>query len=1010
MGLGIAACAGVVATEWPKPTGGRFAPLLVALATTAAVALRRDRGTRLRAVPLALALATSALAGHAAASAPLYSSALFGGRAPYDVYAYAALGAACAAFLAANPLRLADAELGVLALVVFGAGNGKVWGEENELFFPLFGVLAAIAFASSLPRRAPSDAPSGAPSESGTALRVLWPAALAFAAWVAVCGALGENPGRTDEVFGRLLAGLGAGWVAARALDPAGVERVLLASALCGLAGLALFPVLFELVSAVGPHQAFAGTRLRLFGLHPNLTGALVAVQVVLAAALVRRARGTTRALLWVALAACVPALFLSKSRTAWLATVAGLAVLALAERLSRRTWIALGSLGLGVFLAAWLVTPLREAALRTSTSGSSLSQRLYLWDAATRLVAEDPLTGIGVNVYYAHARTGASPSFFDGTDKNLHPHNLLVAVAEGAGIPGVALFLVLLVAALALALRAGSAGAARPALGRAILAAFAALFTANMLDLGLSQVTFVPTLFWILAGCAWALAAHANAGARAPDSAPARSRPSNGRLGAARCAFALAFALLFCARPFGAEALERSGIRLEELEDPGPALAAFERASQLVPWSTSPVARAAQLCARTGKNARARELFARAIALAPTQPRLHQRYANLLANLDRLDEAQGELRTALALDPHGPDESEMRLAYAELLGRSGDRAGARAEAERALLADSVLPERFAEQGFRLPVAGQPPLELREVALELAAHAADGAAERPIFEVRRKGDRLARLLRQMGRGEDALALLAAFEEALGFADTSLRRAELEIREELGLVTQTRELAERALDSEGLVVDKGAIGFVENTPPREVIEKCARDLTVPLDPFFDSSVLRDVLRRTWKAHLALGDLERAQDALEGALFFCEEELRADDLAAWAEALAARGRAAQSLAVVREALDDCDALEHSATRAQKVMRLVQAALAAASAQRPQATPRERLDLFLDVVPTRERGASARLYRILGHLSLAEGDGMPFARAEELYRELQARFPAEGVAIGRFLEAAR
>ncbi len=990
--LAGAACLAVVRAEWPRPNGGELLPLLLPLAATVVLfGIERLRGAGVRAAPLALSLLTAAIAGHAGAQVPAFSSIEAAGHGPLSGLLLGLAALALVALFALNPARLRDGELAVVALVVFAAGNGKVWTRENELFFPLYGTLAAVAVTIVACEGRLRLARAG---------RLFFGAAAAFCAWVLVCGFLGENPGRTDEVFGRMLAGCLAGVVAACALDRRGVQRGLFVTGACGLAAWAALPAIADVASALELGQVLSSTRLRLFGLHPNLTGTFLAVQLVLAVALIGSRRGGSRILLGLVLAGTAPALYLTRSRTAWVAAVVGLAALFAARKLSRRAWILVLTAGTGLFLTLILVPAGREAVFRPGSSSSSWSQRVYLWDAAARLVAEDPLTGIGVNNFFAHSRASVSPSYFDNTEKNLHPHNLFLSVAEGSGVPGVLLFGCLVVGAFAMAARAsrGRDGPQRVA-GRAVLATLATLFAANMFDLGLSQVTFVPTLFWILAGFAAVLA-----------SGDVPERKVSPLISRAVPVAALAFVLVFCARPFAAELAFAEGVRLEELEEPGPALAAWERTQRLLPWSAAAVVRSAKLNASSGSPGVARDLYRTATELAPTHPRYRYRYANFLALRNRVSDALREIEAALRFDPHGTEEGTLRTLRAELLARQGRGAEVEAEIARAMYVMPALPDRF-RQGERwiLAVAGEPSIDLARVALELSVEVAAGAGQRELWENRRLGDRIARILRQVGRGEEALAMLAAMEEAMGYRDTSLRRIETEIRAELGLLEGVEEIAEYASAVQERWADKVQLGLVDDASPREVLEKCERDRLVRMDAYFNAESFRWIHERLYKAALLVGDLDRARSALESALYFSSPEQRLDGLADWTEAMRKRGRDDEALAAIRRGIVAADAIEHSATRSQKLLRLVAGAIALT----PGPDPGRRMAEIERRTRTSPRGASWRLFRILCRLNLAQegaGDRELVGEARELQRELRARFPAEGVAIDRFLSEVR
>ena len=141
---------------------------------------------------------------------------------------------------------------------------------------------------------------------------------------------------------------------------------------------------------------------LRVGGwLGPNGLGGLAAFFALLALVYAFSERRTRFRLLGAA--ACLVQLVglaLSMSRGAWLGFLASLAALAvLLARVSRKHlrqfgWILVGVLVVAL-LAAILYPPLYERALEMVSLKSNMD-RLYVWSAAVRMVADRPLTGVG--------------------------------------------------------------------------------------------------------------------------------------------------------------------------------------------------------------------------------------------------------------------------------------------------------------------------------------------------------------------------------------------------------------------------------------------------------------------------------------------------------------------------------------------------------------------------------------------------------------------------------------
>jgi hypothetical protein len=151
-------------------------------------------------------------------------------------------------------------------------------------------------------------------------------------------------------------------------------------------------------------------------------------------------------------LAAC---LLLTKSRSAWLATIVGLVAIALARLLlaggqrpagSQR----LASFGIIAAIAAVvigsLVALLSIAGILDreilSQAGRSLAFRLEYWQATIAMIADHPLLGVGdgnfQEYYTAYKLPQASETIAD-------PHNFLFEIAAAAGVPALLIFLVLM-------------------------------------------------------------------------------------------------------------------------------------------------------------------------------------------------------------------------------------------------------------------------------------------------------------------------------------------------------------------------------------------------------------------------------------------------------------------------------------------------------------------------------------------------------------------------------------
>jgi O-antigen ligase len=167
--------------------------------------------------------------------------------------------------------------------------------------------------------------------------------------------------------------------------------------------------------------------------------------------------------------------LLLTKSRSAWLATLLGIAAIALARLLARgqrpapslanSSAAAAEKIGAGRWPPAiWLLVAVIAMASAlfaavgifdidiVAQAGRSLAFRMEYWRATTAMIFDYPLWGIGVGnfqeYYTAYKLPQASETIAD-------PHNFLLEIAANAGVPALLLF----VATVAFAILPSGAG-----------------------------------------------------------------------------------------------------------------------------------------------------------------------------------------------------------------------------------------------------------------------------------------------------------------------------------------------------------------------------------------------------------------------------------------------------------------------------------------------------------------------------------------------------------------------
>ena len=235
---------------------------------------------------------------------------------------------------------------------------------------------------------------------------------------------------------------------------------LLLAAGGVGLVLLTLFATRWELVRLASLPALYDRLPAVLadpedgVGIHPRVMGmALATVLPVLAAVAIS---GRDRLLRWLAGGVALTMLLaLPFTQTPSALAGAALALACLAVRRSR--WVLLGLLPLGGLAGWWLArTDLTALALRLlsvkDTLGIAIVLRLDMWSRAWAMTREAPFTGIGINSFPA-----IQAHFFPGhlLGPEVHSHNVLFQVALDQGLPGLAAFLALFVAAGAMAFRA---------------------------------------------------------------------------------------------------------------------------------------------------------------------------------------------------------------------------------------------------------------------------------------------------------------------------------------------------------------------------------------------------------------------------------------------------------------------------------------------------------------------------------------------------------------------------
>ncbi len=314
-------------------------------------------------------------------------------------------------------------------------------------------------------------------------------------------------------LFGLALACALINWRPAHG-HPLRIASLILAA---GLALTALSPVLSELS---------VGKLFRLPQLDPllkaaaavtagnvnanTLAGALVLTAPLFLALALRQDWTARRWLPWLCLLAGLVnllALFLTQSRGAYMAAAAAVGLL-LALRWPR---LLLGAPLVAILLPAAVIVlgPSRLFATVTAGTGvAGLEGRLELWRHAWRVLAELPLTGIGLGAFDRVVPVLQPYATLTPDKIYLHAHNLLLQTALDLGTPGLVGFLAthLVVFALLIALLRRRSQPISWTLAAGTLCGLVALHVHGLFDapLAVSKPAFLPWLLVALAVRVW--------------------------------------------------------------------------------------------------------------------------------------------------------------------------------------------------------------------------------------------------------------------------------------------------------------------------------------------------------------------------------------------------------------------------------------------------------------------------------------------------------------------------
>jgi O-antigen ligase len=225
--------------------------------------------------------------------------------------------------------------------------------------------------------------------------------------------------------------------------------------------------------------------------------------------------RGLLRVAAAVAAVLGVIGLLTSLSRAAWLGAVAAGVVAAGLLRVRPRLRRLVVAAGPVTVVAVLAMTPAgRDVAVAaatrigaaTDTSAGSTGTHLALARVALAITVDHPWLGIGQEVFpevardYAHARLPAADAALLDGHRPESPHNALLSISSGSGVPASLAYLGFVTAVAAVAVRAWRAGVTDAV---PLLAAIVGHLTT---DVFMTPEVSSSTIFWLLLGTARAL------------------------------------------------------------------------------------------------------------------------------------------------------------------------------------------------------------------------------------------------------------------------------------------------------------------------------------------------------------------------------------------------------------------------------------------------------------------------------------------------------------------------
>lgn len=271
-------------------------------------------------------------------------------------------------------------------------------------------------------------------------------------------------------------------------------------------------------LAAINPLRGLMLPGLDAMAVHPNQLAGLICLLLPVLVSLVfapaaRPAARMGRAVLGLVALLVVWVLLLTQSRGGWVGAVAGLYGLlvlwglALPPSRARRNLRAVAVAVLAVALAAvlWIgpatlrdlwLSPPSETALGTLTT---LNYRKELWPWAITAIGDFPFTGLGLGAFRQVAFR-LYPLPLSAEQDIGHAHNIFLQTALDTGLPGLVIYVAILMVAVAVGWRIARRDAGFRAVALGLLAGLAALHIFGLAD-ALALGSKPGVIFWFALG-----------------------------------------------------------------------------------------------------------------------------------------------------------------------------------------------------------------------------------------------------------------------------------------------------------------------------------------------------------------------------------------------------------------------------------------------------------------------------------------------------------------------------